>query len=141
MKNLFLLIVLTCSTVFANNVDTHKNVLISKANNQAVALENVIKSYLNLDPNSIESKEVLLFNAEIFDENLEILFEQAENINKETLNLVGEQSNIWEELRQTLKLPPNKVNKLRIFNKARTLLAVNDKLINQSKGSIINYIS
>lgn len=133
MKNVLYFIFLITVSVFSKTTNYDNSPLVLKANSQPIALENLIKSYLNLNTESTEAKEAFIFNATMFDKNIEELFDYAESHNIETIRLVGEQSNIWDDLRQALKLPPTKANKLIIFKKSRTLLASNDKLINHFK--------
>lgn len=131
MKNLLYLMFLVTVSVFSNTTNYDNSPLVLKANSQPIALENLIKSYLNSE--STGAKEAFVFNENMFDNNIEDLFDHAENHNIEIIRLVGEQSNIWDDLRKQLKLPPTKANKIRVFKKSRTLLAANDKLINHFK--------
>lgn len=136
MKNLLYFIFLVTISVHSNTKKYDSSVLISKASNQPIALENLIKSYLNLNSESEEAKNTFIYNAALFDNNIEELFTHAENHTIETIRLVGEQSNIWDDLRKALKLPPTKANKLSVFRKSRTLLTANDKLINHFKNNL-----
>jgi len=133
MKNLLYLMFLVTVSVFSNTTNYNNSPLVLKANSQPIALENLIKSYLNLNSESTGAKEAFVFNENMFDNNIEDLFDHAENHNVQIIRLVGEQSNLWDDLRKALKLPPTKANKIRVFKKSRTLLAANDKLINHFK--------
>lgn len=99
MKYALYLFILVVFSMFAHKKNAQNNYLLSKKHNKSIVIENL--------------KEVPVDNTLILNENKVTL--------KNLINTTSKQHSI------SLKLPPSKINRLRVFRKTKTLLAVNIK--------------
>lgn len=130
MKNLIYILFLVHFSILANQNTSNNSLLLDKANKQSELLENLVQSYFELETSSLSAKENFDYNHKLFDDSIDELFLYAEKHGAKAIKLVGDQSNAWYSLNESLKLPPTKQNKLRVFLKSKTLLAMNDMIIN-----------
>jgi len=106
MKYAIYLFILVVFSMFAHKKNAQNNYLLLKKYNKSIVIENL--------------KEAPKNNTLIFNKTMKTFIYCL-------YSSIGNKHNTPKQHTISLKLPPSKINRLRVFRKTKTLLAVNNK--------------